>query len=503
MPLRAVLGSKRHPNLVVLDKANGGKADALNAGINMVQTQLLCTVDADSLLEGDALLRAVRPFVEDPKRIVGVGGTVRVANGCIVKSGRVREIRLPRRLLPLLQTIEYLRAFMMARLAWGHVGALMVVSGTFGLFCRDVVVEVGGYSRGTVGEDMEVIVKIHRHMRDRKRDYEIAYVPEPVCWTQVPETLHGLARQRIRWQRGAIESFVWHRKMLMRPRYGIVGTLGLGHILLADIVAPLVELLSYVLFPLFWAAGLIYWEFFAAWLALTFGFGVFISVGSLVLEELELKRRAPRRRPPAPRRRRRRRELRLPPDQQLLAHGRPLALPAPREGLGRHAPARLHARCLKGLRASYRMGPEPRSYVASGWRGGRPTGGKARAGTAGARVCRSCRHASSLASSDSRTARLWARYSSACTCFSFVGPSAAAGVSVARIRGTVRKASDRSMAETRCGARRSVRAVWKRDGVVGPAGKGFAPKDAKRIHGLWHAACGTLPSAPGLGGTTT
>ncbi|MCB1884271.1 MAG: glycosyltransferase [Geminicoccaceae bacterium] len=289
-PLRGVFTSERHPNLLVLDKANGGKADALNAGINVVQTRLLCTVDADSLLEGDALLRAIRPFVEDPERVVGVGGTVRVANGCVVKSGRVREIRLPRRFLPLLQTVEYLRAFMMARLAWGHVGALMVVSGTFGLLRRDVVVEVGGYSLGTVGEDMEVIVKIHRHMRDQKRDYEIAYVPEPVCWTQVPETLGGLARQRIRWQRGAIESFVWHRKMLMRPRYGVVGTLGLGHILLADIVAPLVELLSYLLLPLFWMAGLIYWEFFAAWLALTFGFGVFISVGSLVLEELELKR---------------------------------------------------------------------------------------------------------------------------------------------------------------------------------------------------------------------
>ncbi len=289
-PVTTVLRSARAENLLVLDKQNGGKADALNAGINHVETDYFCTIDADSLLEGDALLRVMRPFVEDPERVVAGGGTVRVANGCTVRAGRVREVNLPRRLLPLLQTVEYLRAFTMARLAWGKVGALMIVSGAFGVFRRDVALDVGGYSRDTVGEDMEIIVKIHRRMRETGRDYEIAFVPEPVCWTQVPDDLSVLARQRIRWHRGTLETFFRHQDMLLRPRYGVVGGVGFGHILLVDVLTPLIELVSYVLMPLFWYFGLVYWEFLAAWLALTFGFGIFVSIGTLILEELELRR---------------------------------------------------------------------------------------------------------------------------------------------------------------------------------------------------------------------
>jgi len=292
-PLRGLYRSSRHANLVVLDKANSGKADALNAGLGQVTTELFCAVDADSLLEADGLLRVVQPFVEDPERVVAVGGTVRVANGCGVRSGRVRNVALPTRLLPLLQTVEYLRAFMMARLAWGRIGCLMIVSGAFGLFKRDVVVELGGYSTKTVGEDLELVVRLHRFMRDRARDYRVEFVPEPVCWTQVPESLGVLARQRQRWQRGALESFFEHKDMLVRPGYGRVGRLGLGHILLLDVVTPLVEVVGYLLLPFFWLAGTINTEFFLAYLALTFAFGVFISVASLVLEEFE-RRRVPK-----------------------------------------------------------------------------------------------------------------------------------------------------------------------------------------------------------------
>jgi len=289
-PLAGVYGSARHTNLLVLDKANGGKADALNAGINFVETEIFCSVDADSLLEADSLLRVVQSFVDDPLRTVAAGGTVRVANGCSVKAGRVKEVRLPKKLLPLLQTIEYLRAFMMARLAWGRLGALMIVSGAFGIFRRDVVIEVGGYSLGTVGEDLEIIMKIHRRMRAAGRDYVIEFVPEPVCWTQVPEDMSILAAQRIRWQRGALESFARHKGIFGRPRYGRVGALGMGNILLLDVVTPVVEALGYLLLPFFWLIGAVHWPFFLAYLALTFAFGVFISVGSLILEELELRR---------------------------------------------------------------------------------------------------------------------------------------------------------------------------------------------------------------------
>jgi cellulose synthase/poly-beta-1,6-N-acetylglucosamine synthase-like glycosyltransferase len=289
-PIRGVYGSPRYANLLVIDKENGGKSDALNAGINLSRSPLFCAMDADSLLEPDALLRAVQPFVDDPYRVVAVGGTIRVVNGCEVRSGRVIRTGLPRRLLPLFQTIEYLRAFLMARLAWSRLDALTIVSGAFGIFRRSIAIEVGGYTHGTVGEDLEIVIKIHRRMQEAKRDYHIRFVPEPVCWTEVPESLRVLGRQRKRWQRGALETLARHRDMILNGNYGRVGMLGLGNALLTDVFGPLFEVLGYLLVPLFWATGLLSVDFLMAFLALTFVFGICISVGSLILEELELRR---------------------------------------------------------------------------------------------------------------------------------------------------------------------------------------------------------------------
>lgn len=289
-PIRGLYGTPRQPNLVVVDKANGGKADALNAGIVVSRNPLFCAVDADSLLEADSLLGVVQPFVEDPVRTVVSGGSIRIANGCEVRSGRVVRVGLPRQWLPLFQTVEYLRAFLMARLALSRMRALTIVSGAFGLFRRNVAVAVGGYSLGTVGEDLEIVVKIHRHLRDAKRDYRVVFVPEPVCWTEAPSDLGTLGRQRSRWQRGALETFFKHRNMLFRPRYGAVGTIGFGQMLLVDVIGPPVEVLGYVLIPLFTALGLLSVDYLIAFIALTFIYGVFVSVGSLVLEEIQLRR---------------------------------------------------------------------------------------------------------------------------------------------------------------------------------------------------------------------
>ena len=289
-PIRAVYGAAHQPRLIVVDKENGGKADALNAGINVSRAPIFCSMDADSLLEPDALLRAVKPFVEDPERTVAVGGTVRVANGCTISHGRVLEVRPPRNLLALLQTVEYLRAFLMARLAWSRIACLMVISGAFGLFSRAAVMEVGGYSLGTVGEDMELIVKLHRKAREEKRDYRIGFVPEPVCWTEAPETVEVLARQRARWQRGTLETFAKHRDMLFNPRYGRVGLLGMGHVLLTDVLGPAIEVIGYFLVPILWLLGILSIEYMLAFIAVTFALGVVVSVGALALEEMELRR---------------------------------------------------------------------------------------------------------------------------------------------------------------------------------------------------------------------
>lgn len=289
-PIRGLYGSPNYPNLLVVDKENGGKADALNAGINLSRFPLFCAVDADSILEADALLRAVQPFSDDPDRVIAVGGTIRIANGCSVHAGRVVSVGIPDKLLPLFQVVEYLRAFLMARLALSKLHALLLISGAFGIFKREAVVAVGGYSHGTVGEDMEIIVKLHRLMHEQGRDYDIRFIPDPVCWTEAPETLHVLAQQRKRWQRGSLEAFFKHIRMLFNPRYGVAGLVGFPLVLLTDVIGPLIEVLGYFLIPALWYFDMLSGEFFAAYLALTFMFGVALSVGALMLEEMELKR---------------------------------------------------------------------------------------------------------------------------------------------------------------------------------------------------------------------
>jgi len=289
-PVRGIYGSELHPELIVVDKENGGKADALNAGINVSRAPIFCSMDADSVLESDALLRAVKPFVDDPGRTIAVGGTVRLANGCEIRDGEVVSTGLSRNLLALFQTVEYVRAFLMARLAWSRIGALTIISGAFGLFRRSAVIEAGGYTVGTVGEDMELVIKLHKQFRKASADYRIAYISEPICWTEAPEDLRTLRRQRERWHRGSLETFFRHKDMFFNPRYGRVGSLGFLNILLIDVIGPLAEVLGYILVPLFYALGLLSVDYFLAFLALSFTFGITISVFALILEELSLKR---------------------------------------------------------------------------------------------------------------------------------------------------------------------------------------------------------------------
>jgi len=209
-PVREIYRSRSHANLWVIDKENGGKADALNAGLNLSASPLFCAMDADSLFERRALARIVRPFLEDA-RTVAAGGTIRIANGCDVESGIVRRIGLPDSLLARFQVLEYLRAFLSGRMGWDALDATLIISGAFGLFRRSTVVGVGGYATSrtsgeTVGEDMELVVRLHRRLREAGTPYRIAFVPDPVAWTECPETLAVLGRQRDRWQRGLLES---------------------------------------------------------------------------------------------------------------------------------------------------------------------------------------------------------------------------------------------------------------------------------------------------------
>jgi cellulose synthase/poly-beta-1,6-N-acetylglucosamine synthase-like glycosyltransferase len=288
--IRGFYAAVHQPRLLVLDKVNGGKADALNAAINVARSPLVCAIDADSILEHDALLRAVQPFIEDPERTIAVGGAIRIANGCRIDHGRIMRVGLPANPWALVQTIEYLRVFLLARMAWSEVGVLTLISGAFGLFDRQALIRVKGFSHGTVGEDMELVIKLHRWFRERKRDYRIVFIPEPVCWTECPETLGDLGRQRQRWQRGALETFFKHADMIADLRYGRIGWLGMGQVLLTDVLDPIAQILGYVLLPILAMTGLLSWAYFNSFLAVSIGFGIAVSLGGLVLEEGQLRR---------------------------------------------------------------------------------------------------------------------------------------------------------------------------------------------------------------------
>jgi cellulose synthase/poly-beta-1,6-N-acetylglucosamine synthase-like glycosyltransferase len=296
-PVRLQLGTEKirkvyasaTERLIVLDKENGGKADALNAGICAARYPLVCCLDADIILEEDALIRAARPMIESGE-VAAVGGIVRVANGCEVDSGRVVEVGTPRAALPNLQIVEYLRAFLAGRTGWSKLNCLLIISGAFGMFRRQDLIAAGGYARDTVGEDMEVVTRMHRSLRERNRDYRILFIPDPVAWTEVPDTLRVLRRQRDRWHRGLIDTLLRHRKMLLNPRYGTTGLLGMPYFFLFEFLGPVVELTGYVAFAAGLALGILSLEFALAFLLAAVGLGALLSISAVFLEELRLRR---------------------------------------------------------------------------------------------------------------------------------------------------------------------------------------------------------------------
>jgi len=286
-PIRNIYRSEVYPSLLLIDKENGKKADAINVGLTCVRTPLFCVIDADSLLEPTALLQAVRPFMETSDNVIAVGGTVGIVNGCKIENGQVLEYRLPKSFLARLQVVEYIRAFLMARLAASRKGSLAIISGAFGIFRRDIAVAVGGYDTTTVGEDMELVLKMHRHMLENKIPYAVRYVPEPVCWTEAPESFKFLSNQRTRWQRGALECLSRHKKMIFNPRYGRLGMVTLPTFVLVDLISPIAEIFGYILMVIFVLLGWMDFRFFLAITCLIFSYGVLISVLSLVLESGE------------------------------------------------------------------------------------------------------------------------------------------------------------------------------------------------------------------------
>jgi biofilm PGA synthesis N-glycosyltransferase PgaC len=292
LPCKRIRGVYKSQNrsfkkLTVIDKSNGGKADSLNAGLNVCRNDLVVSIDADSIMEPDALLKLVKPFMEaKEKRVIGAGGVIRIANSCEVKDGHIQKINLPKRFLPRAQVMEYTRAFLMGRMAWSELDGLLLISGALGMFDREIVIKSGGYSTSTVGEDMELVVRIRRYMTENDLDYDVVYIPDPLCWTEVPSSVKVLARQRSRWTRGTMETLIKHRKLFFNRKYGKLGLLGYPYWLAFEYLAPIVEFLGICWFIFLVITSSLNWPSFLLLFGFVYFFAVSLSIWAVLFEEI-------------------------------------------------------------------------------------------------------------------------------------------------------------------------------------------------------------------------
>lgn len=288
-PIRGIYRSAREAALLVIDKENGGRADALNAGLDLASGDLVCAIDADTLIERDALQRMVRPFLVSDD-VLAAGGTIRVVNGCTVQDGRVVDVRLPPNLIAGLQVLEYLRAFIIGRLGWNRLGGNLIISGAFGLFRREAVVSAGGYKQDSIGEDIELVVRLRRKGYETGGPTRVDFIPDPVAWTQVPESLRVLGRQRDRWHRGLADTLWRHRKLLFNPRYGALGLVGVPYFLFIEFFAPIVEALGIVALIIAVSLGAVDVSFAVLIFVVSYGLGMLLTAFSLMLEEVAYRR---------------------------------------------------------------------------------------------------------------------------------------------------------------------------------------------------------------------
>lgn len=286
--VRQVYKSKKRSfkKLTVIDKENGGKGDALNVGINYSKNPYVVCIDVDCILEKDALLKLAKPYLElSDQRVIATGGVVRIANSCIAEGGRLTQIMAPEKLLPRIQVLEYLRAFLLGRMAWSKLNGLLLISGAFGMFDKDIAVKAGGYNTKTVGEDMELVVRMRRYMIEKGLPYNVFYIPDPICWTEAPETKSVFKKQRSRWTRGTMETLWIHKKMFFNPKYKVLGLLSVPYWTLFEYLAPILEVLGLLVTGYLIYSGLISWQLFVLIVVMVYFFAVMLSCLALLSEE--------------------------------------------------------------------------------------------------------------------------------------------------------------------------------------------------------------------------
>jgi hypothetical protein len=289
-PIRAGVFKSTNPafeKLTVVDKENGGKADALNMGLNISNNNYVACIDVDCLLLESALQKMIKPFLEvTEETVIATGGVIRIANSCIIKDGKLLDVNFPEKLIERAQILEYLRAFLLGRMAWSRLNGLLVISGAFGLFNKKIAIEVGGYDTHTVGEDMEIIVRMRRHMEEKNEKYKVAYIPDPLCWTEAPDNYKIFISQRNRWTRGTIETLRKHRKIGFNKKYKSLGLLSYPYWLFFERLAPVIEVIGIIYFVILMALNEVRWDYAFAFIVLAYLFAVLFSIVAIFSEEL-------------------------------------------------------------------------------------------------------------------------------------------------------------------------------------------------------------------------
>lgn len=289
--IRGVYKSKlpSFSKLTVVDKINGGKSDALNAGINISAKDLILCVDVDCIVQEDTILKLAKPYLEEKYQVIATGGVVRIANSCKVEEGKLVEVNMPKNLWSRFQVLEYIRAFLMRRMAWSRLNGLLIISGAIGLFDKNIVIKVGGYDVKTVGEDMELVIRMRRYMYEQNRRFKIVYIPDPLCWTEAPSDLKTLGRQRNRWTRGTIESLWMHKDLFFNPKYGVLGMLSYPYWFFFEWLAPIIEFLGISVVILLALLGHIDWEFSLTLVIMVYFFSLILSTVAVLFEEMSYR----------------------------------------------------------------------------------------------------------------------------------------------------------------------------------------------------------------------
>lgn len=282
-----------YSRLLVIDKENGGsKADAANTGINASKYPIFLCTDVDCILQRDTLLKLVKPFIEEKVKVIATGAVIRIVNSCEVDSGVLTKVRVPLKILPLFQELEYVRAFLIGRMAWSKLNALLLVSGGLGMFDKETVIAAGGYDHTSLGEDMELVTRMRGHMERQKIPYAVRYIPESLCWTEVPDSISVYGRQRTRWTKGLAQNLWVHKKMIFNPRYGRFGMIALPYWLIFEWFAPILEFTGILYYIYLIITHAINWDFAIILLVFVYAFSVMMTVTAVLWDETTQKQYA-------------------------------------------------------------------------------------------------------------------------------------------------------------------------------------------------------------------